>query len=224
MELKKNHKRGLFALIVLGVVALLGGPGIMAYFSDTETSTENLFTAGTIDLAVNGENPWTTGLSANLADLKPCMKRWGNVTLTNVGTNPFDVWLNVSTVSTADGLTSEPETAEEAGTAVNNIDTVIRYDLNVGGVSKIADAANYFISAPQHGLTGLPMKEQYIYLGNIPAGGSLTVDQSFVMDCATTNWAQGDTMTFYVNFYALQSEGDSKPPAPTPELAGFTRP
>lgn len=225
MELTNRKKTVLLSLIVLGVVALLVGPGIMAYFSDTETSGVNAFTAGTIDLSVNDQNPWTGLIDANLKDLKPCMNRVGTVTLKNVGTNPQEVWVRIIDVSTTDGATSVPETTEEAGTAANNIDTVIRYDLTVDGTEKIADAANIFISAPAHHLTtGTGMQGQYIFLGTLAPGATMTVSQSFMMDCLTTNWAQGDTMSFKVQFYAQQNEGDQVPPAPTPELAGYERP
>ena len=57
---------------VMAVVLCLGLMGAaFAYFSDTETSTGNTFTAGTIDLAVNDENPWV-GTVAMFTDIKPC--------------------------------------------------------------------------------------------------------------------------------------------------------
>jgi predicted ribosomally synthesized peptide with SipW-like signal peptide len=225
MGLSNNKKGSLLILIALGLVAVLVGPGVFAYFSSTQTSGTNTFTAGTIDLSVNNQDPWTGTIDANLKDLKPGMNRLGTVTLKNVGTNPEDVWVMITAVSTADGATSVPETTEEAGTAVNNIDSVIRYDLTVDSNVKIADADNYLISAPGHHLTtGTAVKDKYIYLGNLAKGATMTVDQSFMMDPLTTNWAQGDTMAFTVKFYAQQSEGDTQPPAPTPELAGHARP
>ena len=51
------------SIAVLLVTGLVVG-GTLAYFSDTETSTGNLFTAGTIDLEVNGTNPWTSDIDA----------------------------------------------------------------------------------------------------------------------------------------------------------------
>lgn len=225
MELTNRKKTLLLSLIVLGVVALIGGPGIIAYFSDTETSGVNEFTAGTIDLAVNGDNPWTGVIDADLKDLKPCMNKVGTVTLSNVGTNPFDVWVKIIEVTTADGTETNPEAADPDSPA-NNIDTVIRYDLTVGTTDIITDADDYTISDGAHHLAGdtTGVKDKYIYLGNIAAGGTLDVTQSFMMDCDTTNWAQGDTMSFKVQFYALQSEGDTPPPVPTPELTGYGRP
>lgn len=62
-------KRILFSLMaVVLCLGLMGGA--FAYFSDVETSEDNTFTAGTIDLAVNDENPWEG--SWEFTDIKPC--------------------------------------------------------------------------------------------------------------------------------------------------------
>jgi predicted ribosomally synthesized peptide with SipW-like signal peptide len=42
----------LAAIFIVGLVATIAGAGIYAYFSDTESSTGNTFTAGTMDLKV----------------------------------------------------------------------------------------------------------------------------------------------------------------------------
>jgi predicted ribosomally synthesized peptide with SipW-like signal peptide len=47
-------KSVLMSLVVVGVVGGMVGGGLFAAFSDTETSEGNLFTAGTLDLKVNG--------------------------------------------------------------------------------------------------------------------------------------------------------------------------
>lgn len=126
-----------------------------------------------------------------------------------------------------DGINSEPEGLEPPA---NNIDTAVVFDLIVDGTTRITDQDGYYISGagtPPHAEISYNdrggVKDKWVYLGRIPNAGSMTVNQSFVLDCATTNWAQGDTMTFTEIFYALQSEGDTAPPALTPELPGFTR-
>lgn len=43
---------------MIGVVAVAAGAGTIANFSDTETSTDNTFTAGTMDLEVDGNNDY----------------------------------------------------------------------------------------------------------------------------------------------------------------------
>jgi len=65
----------LMAFIVVGLVATMAGAGIYAYFSDTETSTGNTFTAGTLDLKVSHSSagPWTDGVTGTwtLSNMKP---------------------------------------------------------------------------------------------------------------------------------------------------------
>ncbi|MCK4520493.1 SipW-dependent-type signal peptide-containing protein [Candidatus Parcubacteria bacterium] len=47
------NKKILISLTVIAVVAVIGIGGTVAYFSDTETSTGNVFTAGGIDLKID---------------------------------------------------------------------------------------------------------------------------------------------------------------------------
>ena len=64
-------KRILFSLMaVVLCLGLMGGA--FAYFSDVETSEDNTFTAGTIDLAVNDQNPWSEEAEWDFVDIKPC--------------------------------------------------------------------------------------------------------------------------------------------------------
>jgi len=49
-------KKIIISLTVIGVVAAIAIGGTIAYFSDTETSTGNTFTAGAIDLTIDNES------------------------------------------------------------------------------------------------------------------------------------------------------------------------
>jgi spore coat-associated protein N len=75
--------------IVMACVLALGlMGGAFAYFSDTESSTGNTFTAGTIDLALNGENPYPGTAFITLSDIKPSHAIDPiTITLENVGQN-----------------------------------------------------------------------------------------------------------------------------------------
>ncbi|MDI6826781.1 MAG: TasA family protein [Candidatus Aenigmarchaeota archaeon] len=50
------NTRILASLMVIGLVATAMGMGTYAYFYDIETSTGNTFTAGTLDLKVDGKD------------------------------------------------------------------------------------------------------------------------------------------------------------------------
>lgn len=80
-------KKILMSVMVIGIATAFLGAGTFAYFTDTETSTGNTFTAGTIDLAVNNENPWTSAMFT-FTDVKPCKDLAPfSITIKNVGQN-----------------------------------------------------------------------------------------------------------------------------------------
>lgn len=80
------RRKVLFGILLIGLLSALVGAGIYAYFSDTETST-GTFQAGTIDLAVNDENPWTSAMFM-FTDVKPCENLAEfKINITNVGNN-----------------------------------------------------------------------------------------------------------------------------------------
>ncbi|MCK9356268.1 MAG: CalY family protein [Dehalococcoidia bacterium] len=207
------------ALLLTGLVAR----GTVAYFSDTETSTGNTFTAGSVDVAVDGHNPWTARVDANLGALQPGAVGTVDLALTNVGSNAFDVWLRVTDVSTGAGEETALEAADPDSPA-NDIDGVVRFKLDIDGAPEVLFTEDFTISAGSHQLVGatFAMKEKYIYLGEILSERELNVSLHFRLDIDTTDWAQGDTMTFKVEFYAQQNEAGTEPP-PGTELTGHER-
>lgn len=70
------------------VIIALVTTGTFAYFSDTEESTGNTFTAGTIDLTL-GESD---GAPITLTNMKPGDTASGTMTVTNVGTLPGSLY------------------------------------------------------------------------------------------------------------------------------------
>jgi predicted ribosomally synthesized peptide with SipW-like signal peptide len=62
--------------IIIAVVSALLGAGTVAYFSDTETSSGNTFTAGTLDLKLSDHSsngPWSDGVTGTwtLSNMMP---------------------------------------------------------------------------------------------------------------------------------------------------------
>jgi len=81
-------------VLVIGMV----GAGAFAYFSDVEESTGNVFQAGTLDLAVNGENPWVSK-AFTFYDVKPCEELAPfDITFKNVGQNDGILTFSISYV------------------------------------------------------------------------------------------------------------------------------
>ena len=210
--------RILMSILVIGVVAMAAGAGTFAWFSDTETSEGNTFTAGTIDLTVNDENPLTSKV-VELSDIKPCEEHvvWKKVTASD---NPYDLYLVIKDITTGTGTMVEPECVAEGGTwsngvcsdnvAVDNIDEMTYYDLYLYSagedgkcgtdddelIETIEDGSRYFATVAGDS----PLK-----LGSSLEPNTLyCVKQSFHLDDDAGNEYQGDTASFTEEFIATQ--------------------
>lgn len=97
------------SLAMIAFVAAIGVYATGSFFSDVETSKNNTFTAGTIDISVDGENPWNTSWS-NYLD-KPCQVNYMVFDIENVGENPANIWkriMNVETNGGSEGYVCDP--------------------------------------------------------------------------------------------------------------------
>lgn len=105
----------LASLLTIGVASAGLGYGTFAYFSDTETSTNNIFTAGTLDLRLNGANGVTGSIGHG--NFAPGDTTSGSIVLTNVGSiftgdaqgHTVDLDLQIVTTVTDDVGTSDPD-------------------------------------------------------------------------------------------------------------------
>src|SRR4030042_4483321 len=99
-------KKIVISLSVITAVAAIVIGATTAYFSDTETSAGNTFSAGTIDIAIDAQNPWTKNYS--IGDLKPGETGYINFDITNEGTNPVNVSKNLSNFVNTGGVEDYP--------------------------------------------------------------------------------------------------------------------
>ena len=98
-------KKILISLMAIALVVGLVGAGTMAYFNDTETSSGNTFTAGTLDLTASA-----TGMPFNVGPMKPGDSGSGKIALTNAGNiGAAELDISMSTVTNNDVSTAEPE-------------------------------------------------------------------------------------------------------------------
>jgi predicted ribosomally synthesized peptide with SipW-like signal peptide len=219
----------IISLSVVAAVAAAVVVGTTAFFSDTETSTGNTFTAGTIDISVDNMNPWSKTFT--LADMKPSYVDYINFEIQNIGSdpNPVDVWKNIKVTSETTGAQSEPECTEQQGcwdnnakacdwnscvgrTDKNDLSSAIWYDLYVEVLN--ANGAKIWWQTLYLDSDHKTIDEVYgtagtgeVYLGMIPAGGKMKVKQSYHLAIETTNWAQGDQMKFDIALRAVQIQG-----------------
>ena len=218
-------KKILISLSIVGAVAAIAVGGTIAYFSDTETSTGNTFTAGTIDIAVNGENPWSETGTLSVVDMKPSQHEYTEYVIHNVGSNPANVFKKVSNFNEDDGIISEPECDLGGGIwtqgeqtqcsgsyeAVVDVSSVVRYDMSVW-VYNVDPATNpeaqpiwwQVIYTDEMGKTLQNLNDVDVLLGMIPKDWYMKVQQSYHMDSNAGNEYQGDAMSFDITLTAEQ--------------------
>ena len=213
-------KRIIISLAVVGAVAAAVVVGTTAFFSDTETSTGNTFTAGTIDVDINGQNPFVDKF--NIGDLKPGETGYMNFRVNNVGTNPVDVSKKLYGFEKHDSgenfacgepisgnVSSEPECVAEIVLRGrrDNVEAQIIYDLSVevynGQGQKIWWQAIYEDSEGKH-IDDIYNGENYVDLGMIPVGGYMLVTQSYHFDPNADNEYQGDGLIFNMEIKGTQ--------------------
>lgn len=99
----------LASVLVIGVVATMLGAGTVALFSDTEEVGQNTFTAGTLDLTVNGQNPCTEHITVK--NMKPGGEIRNYFTLVNIGSLPGTITVEFSEITNKEHGRTEPEIA-----------------------------------------------------------------------------------------------------------------
>ena len=104
-------KKILVSFMTIALVSALIGGGVYAYFSDVETSTGNTFTAGTLDLNLDGGN--TNVVKFTVDDVKPGDSGGGTWEVSNVGN--MDGYLDLESIGVSEdiGTTTDPELADE---------------------------------------------------------------------------------------------------------------
>ncbi|AKB21136.1 TasA family protein [Methanosarcina sp. WH1] len=83
------NKRILLSIFVLGIAVTLAGAGTWAAFQDTETSTGNTFSSGTLDMKLSNDgSTYTDGVTATWSspNFKPGDTFANEIRFTNVGT------------------------------------------------------------------------------------------------------------------------------------------
>ncbi len=197
------------SLIVISAVAALAIGGTIAYFSDTEQSTGNTFTAGTIDIAVDTGNPWESTGEYIFDDMKPGgHTETISFTVKNVGTNPANIWKRIKITAREDNLSTEPEcdaiggswtgSACTGGTQKNDIDKVIHYDMTAGGTTVIDKNWGIMMS---------DVDDIWVPIATLQPNEEQVITQNYQMDASAGNEYQGDKLTFDMTLYAEQYMG-----------------
>jgi len=127
-------KKILLSLTIIGVVGAIVAGATTAYFSDTETSKGNTFTAGTINIDLNPKGGQAVKTVSGDLDLKPSQTGWTKTVITNVGTNPAEIWKHIGNVENREHGIVEPEQEyydKHPGSQNWKMSNWIHYDMEV---------------------------------------------------------------------------------------------
>jgi hypothetical protein len=221
-------RKVLLSVMTIAVVGILVAGGAYAYFCDSEGGGSHDIVAGTIDIEVDGENPWEGAVTKDFpVDFKPCMTGTIDFVVTNVGSNPAVVWKHVTVTERTGGeqsylapdqeyYSSEPEWEAEVAGRVDNLDAVINYDLVSAGGVECPGSGVVFVD--EDSVTMEKVDCMWMPLGTVLPGQSLQVHQSYHIQPTAGNEYQGDTVTFSIDLWAEQRLGPGPAESPNNKL------
>ena len=185
------NKKIIISLSVIGAIAAIAIGGTMAYFSDTENSNGNTFTAGTLNLTVDDQNN-PLPVKFALSNLKPTDS--GNISynIDNVGS--IDGYLNLQNITVANTEGTDPES--ETNTAEpGELGSHINVSVKIGATEIYNGSLDGFAS--------------FVTKNNITladgASTTVTIDWVWNLLSASDNDAQGDVATVGIEFSLSQN-------------------
>jgi len=207
------NKKILISLFVIGILALSIGWGTRSLFNDTETSSGNTFTAGTLDLKVNDKDDPDV-VHVEIGPIYPGWQQSFNWYPKNVGNLPGLLWFEVTSMINKENGFEEPEVGApgEDGTETGELGAYIL----VAKLNIYDGSTRLRIGSPdgpefEHG------KYYLNYLGGLklyaPSGSDLGIldpgeDEDFCLvlklDGSVGNCIQGDSVTFDIVFHLEQ--------------------
>lgn len=198
-------KRILLSVMVMAITAMLVAGATTAYFSDTETSTGNTFTAGKLDLQIDGKDENVVKFSVE--NMKPGDQPTARYTLTNVGTIPGYLDISKVTIQNLENDLTEPEisagdTTDDVGELGDLLNIRLYFDEDKDGYISSGDIMIY-----NGKING--MAASYDLNKLIPPGGSVDIISNAVIDwwsSPSDNLAQSDTVILDLEFTLNQIE------------------
>ncbi len=206
--MKKIFGLTIAALLVIGMVS----GGTWAYFSDTESSTNNSLTAGTLDLNINGGNVAVTTFSAS--NVAPGSSGSGNSTLANIGSLSGELDIRLSAVTNTGGV------GGEYGDSVGNLGGVAEIAMyidvdqsggwNAGDIGLKSDGFTYsFPTALDYATIDSYASKVY---DAVEANMATSAADGFIVlwrvPTSAGNNIQGDSVSFDITFVIEQAAAD----------------
>ena len=189
----------LFLVVIIGLVMLGSLPAPVQADEDPAL----------IKLELGGEG----ATSWDIENILPCSSGTKTITLQNTGSLNGFVIIWISDIVSDEGLNPEPETDKAQP---GELDDYLLFTLSTdpGGRldTDISFPATINDFPPSVGGPG------HIWINPLNAGETITLYWDWELPCETGNDAQGDTLSFTINFYL---EELPLPPPPPPPTGGF---
>lgn len=223
-------KRIIFSLMTLVAVLTVSGAGSLAYFSDTETSTGNTFTAGTLDLKVwdyPGESwvddpnvpvlissgYWNSAIGSIINNLKPGDEGTITVPIRNDGSVDGVAKLQLTNLVDYENGVNEPECVAEGGSWIGGVCTACATGCGDPGPGE-GELSQYLDVVVYYGAVEVADGTLYdlvvggvIDLGALAAYAEEDVVMVFSIDYLTAgNIIQSDSVDFDITFELIQPE------------------
>lgn len=188
------NKKILISLSTIAAVAAIVIGGTVAYFSDTETSSGNTFTAGSLDLKVNDKEGSAVD-KITITDAKPGDSGSYTWIAKNVGTIAGNLSLVVSNITNDDNGCTEPETTVGDGSCGNSEGELGQY---IDVILKVA--GNSIATTTLNLLPGT-----YSNVANLGPNGTVNVTLEWSIHSSVGNIIQSDSAVFDITFDLVQS-------------------
>jgi len=156
-----------------------------------------------INLVLGGEG----ATSWSIEDILPCDSGVKTVTLHNAGTEDGFVAIWISDINSGEGKNPEPETNTEGE---GELDDYLLFNLSTDPGGRLE--TNIGLPTTINNFPPSVDGPGYIWINPLNAGETITLYWEWELPCETGNDAQGDTLSFTINY--LLEEFPTPPPPP----------
>ena len=168
-----------------------------------------------VDIEVDGEDPWNAVYSGNLSGMLPYCTRYIEFPVTNIGEETAKIYKRITVTNETGGdpvyagvASSEPEYTEGGGfTAEGYVEQCNLSDYTIYDLAVTINGDDQIIISPLQEILMSEMNNTWTYLGELPKGQTMLVNQSYHLTGVTSNWAQGDVVVFDIELYAVSLDG-----------------
>lgn len=190
-KLFMTKKGVLLSALVIVIVSSLIGAGVFATFSDTETSSGNVFAAGTLDLKVDGDDDPISAYF-EVENTAPGASGSATINIENAGTidGTASVIIPDESVDNEPGNTPEPEPTPDNG------------ELGANTIITIKDAGGIVLATGT--LDELAGEE--VSVGSLAAGENTNITVEWNVPLGVGNEIMDDSVSFNMQFDLVQAQ------------------